>query len=1354
LSGPGWTEISGSPFEWERDALAFIRQRFPDRDPYRAWTNFEFIDHDGSINEVDLLVFSPRGAFLVEIKSWPERTEGDGGTWFRARPDGSRRAFDNPLLLTNRKAKRLKSLLENQMAKQSAGSKQLPFLQPLVFLSHPRIAVQLESSGRVGVCVRDVDGDRPAGGYPGIVETLTTINEDDKARRNFRPWRTKDAQAFAAALDGIGVRETNRRRRVGDWELAELLEEGEGWQEYAATHAAVPDTARRIRIFGAGSKLDKGLVAAAAKREFQGLEPLEHPSIFSPKDYVEAERGPALLYDREPKAITLDHFLDESSSRLTIDQRLAIVRQLGEALSYAHARDLTHRALSPRSVLVRDPDAENIEVKIRDWHVSHRTTASTQHTGTLTAHADLLTDQAAEVYLAPETGRSRAGQHLDVFALGAIAFHVFSGKRPAASMLELHERLESHKGLDLAAVVDGARDIQRLCVLEATAPEVSKRTASIKEFLANLDAVEGELRDPEEDEAEDPTTASKGQFLAGYEVVSRLGRGGTAIAFLVRDGDDLRVLKVAATKEHNSRIRQEGEVIASVDHPVIAKLYRDDVMVQDHAAILIEFAGDATLADRLRSEGPPGLEILERWGENLLQAVLALETQGVAHRDIKPDNIGIRKRPPRDELRLTIFDFSLSRAPLDAIDAGTPPYLDPFLKGVGRQRWDLSAERFAAAMTLYELATGQLPTWGDGNTDPHHTSVEVTIDDQLFEPSVAEQLGAFFKRALARDSAERFDSAEEMLTAWRQSFESASLHPTETLHPDERDAKLAAATPATLVGDLPLAARARSALRGRGVTTVADLLSASAFDLRAMPGVGAGTRDEILEVFYKLTDLLPADDAPDVQGLDLLAKQLVPSKGLDEGERALLRRFLGFEGPVWATAPELASEAGVARDKVEAVVHRGRERWVKSLPSVTRLRDEIAEQLDSDGGFLPIGMLQEAILVRRGAVAQGDERRRLAVSAVRAALEAESRRESPRFNIGRAGDLIVAARTEAIDPGDALTYLKKLASRAEELVTDQPIATERLAESLRSLDPPTSSPLSAERLGRLADQASARVAMNSRGELYPVGMAAGVAVDRAAGALTIGAQLKIEEVKSRVSARYPEGESLPDRPQLDELLKPLGLKWDDATSRFAPIDSVASTTRFTGGTTTDVGPVPTKEFTDRLARSRDRFLALTARSKVSALAESRLAERDGVTHVPLDRALIRHMRDYAAENEAKWDAVLQLDVDSDDVKNWNILRGIARTAAGRLRDELLATPGTVLAGRAGLLDRYGCLGILEEVRRQIEVPGTDHPLKGLWLLVPVESKDARPVVGRTPIPVLDQNDWIHVPTEWARGVTA
>ena len=62
-----WTAISQSTFEWEREALEFLRDNLPDHEPWRAWSNFEFIDDQGRVNEVDALVLTPVGLVLVEV---------------------------------------------------------------------------------------------------------------------------------------------------------------------------------------------------------------------------------------------------------------------------------------------------------------------------------------------------------------------------------------------------------------------------------------------------------------------------------------------------------------------------------------------------------------------------------------------------------------------------------------------------------------------------------------------------------------------------------------------------------------------------------------------------------------------------------------------------------------------------------------------------------------------------------------------------------------------------------------------------------------------------------------------------------------------------------------------------------------------------------------------------------------------------------------------------------------------------------------------------------------------------------------------------------------------------------------
>jgi hypothetical protein len=179
-----WTQVTPSEFPWERDALTFVKARLPDHEPYRAWANFEFL-LDGTIGEVDALVVAPKGLFLVEIKSWPGRLDGDAGTWRNSRLDDARpRSMDNPLLLANRKAKRLKSLLGRQKAFRG---QRVPFVAPLVFLSHPELHCHLGPDARAGIHGLDHE-ELPAGapsqrgGLTGIVNALTQLTGEERQR--------------------------------------------------------------------------------------------------------------------------------------------------------------------------------------------------------------------------------------------------------------------------------------------------------------------------------------------------------------------------------------------------------------------------------------------------------------------------------------------------------------------------------------------------------------------------------------------------------------------------------------------------------------------------------------------------------------------------------------------------------------------------------------------------------------------------------------------------------------------------------------------------------------------------------------------------------------------------------------------------------------------------------------------------------------------------------------------------------------------------------------------------------------------------------------------------------------------
>lgn len=151
MEPPRWKIITPSQYNHERDALDFVRAGLPDHDTYRAWTNFEFQTDDGAIYEVDLLVLTKQGFWLVECKAWHGRISGDVGTW-HCSIDGKYRTEDNPVLLANRKAKALSSLLKAQGASSKV---RLPWLDALVFLSADDVQCDLTGPARNRVCLKD-----------------------------------------------------------------------------------------------------------------------------------------------------------------------------------------------------------------------------------------------------------------------------------------------------------------------------------------------------------------------------------------------------------------------------------------------------------------------------------------------------------------------------------------------------------------------------------------------------------------------------------------------------------------------------------------------------------------------------------------------------------------------------------------------------------------------------------------------------------------------------------------------------------------------------------------------------------------------------------------------------------------------------------------------------------------------------------------------------------------------------------------------------------------------------------------------------------------------------------------------
>ncbi|WP_019939509.1 NERD domain-containing protein [Bordetella sp. FB-8] len=209
-----WKTISPSQFPWEQDALDFVRRALPNREPFRAYSNFEFVADDGSINEVDLLIVSRYGIFLVEIKSRPGEVSGDSRTWIWR--DGAREYFDdNPLLLTNRKAKKLASLLRKQLTVQK---RRTPYIQSLVFLSDPAQRCKLAGPARENVHLR--------------ADIANKLFDETAPVASAQPIDRDLATSLNRALETIGIRPPQQSRRVGDYQLEQVLAETDFHQDW------------------------------------------------------------------------------------------------------------------------------------------------------------------------------------------------------------------------------------------------------------------------------------------------------------------------------------------------------------------------------------------------------------------------------------------------------------------------------------------------------------------------------------------------------------------------------------------------------------------------------------------------------------------------------------------------------------------------------------------------------------------------------------------------------------------------------------------------------------------------------------------------------------------------------------------------------------------------------------------------------------------------------------------------------------------------------------------------------------------------------------------------------------------
>lgn len=1420
-----WIEVTRSQFSHEAEGLNLVRSLLPPRDPFRAWSNFEFRDGHGKWHEVDLLVLGQRRLHLVELKYYSGSLRGDDHTWLR---DGHR-AEDSPLKLARRKAQRLASKLQDELIAwaQETGTKVpdartvVPFVQESVLLHHPDIRCMLPPASRIDLF--GLDNRQRQSGLPGISGRLLEPAAPDQAVTAAR------SEIVAKLMARIGVVQ-RRQREAGSWVIdEEPLGEGLGWQDWPAFHRVATTTRARIRFLvtaPGATPTARAAIRRVAEHEYRIMTRLAHDGLVRPTDMVDGDLGVGLVYPLDERLQRLDLWLADQSDGIAVAEQISILRQVAEAVSYAHGNRVVHRGLTPHAVWIRRQADNSLRAAVGDWQSAGAATTvggingsspEPGVTGLLGAQENgspstsrptglarpLIADsdqRLVEAFQAPEGVWTPSADRirLDVFALGALAYYVLATRSAASDRASLQDRLRRDNGLDLAADLPQVAPEVRGLVLEATRPKVSERLPDVRAFLSRLADAEKALAAPDEEEVTDPLEAAPGSVIDGrYRLERRLGAGSTAVGLLVTDlavgtegPDAVRVLKVAVDDAAAARLEGEAEVLAALRNHRLVRLIEGPVRIGGRTALVLESAGDETVAEVLRGRERLSLDLLERWGTDLLEALVALDRAGVDHRDIKPANLGVREGRSDRAKHLVLFDFSLSRAGAAAVTAGTPPYLDPFLDEKGRGRFDSAAERYSASVVLFEMATGATPRFGDGLSHPATLTEEAAVEPGMFDPAVAQSLTGFFRTALVRSAAGRYDTAADMLAAWQAVFA-----PVPKTVPDHADQSAARATPSTPLADSGLSARALSALEQFGVRTVADLVAVDPVRLNHMSGVADVTRREVKgraaqwrrEFGASVTGRGEAGQAargehtmPDpVAAAALLVERSGSARAISR--RQVARLLLGLEPALepFASQAEISATLGVSRARTAQQISSLQDAWAtdeESRDLLDALAGVAARALADLGGVATIGELSGAVLAALPPAPRNSDSSppaRVAAGLLRIALDRGTELgradedQSALASRRRDGKIILLASDPALlDPAEAVgkmaDHLVESAEAAGEPVIPAQRAIPRLqATWTRAADVPDSDqpPPAPERLLRLAAALAERSALSGSLELHALGLAAATALRLALAGTASAVRLTPQEIRDRLRARFPALASLPDRPRLDELLQDAGLnlRYDEQDRAYRQPSRTGDTTHLSSRPVTAYaeprpqlvsgGPLNHRLTESASGRS---FLALGIEARKLDRAVAVLTGDYGAIRLDVTQTLIDAMRRQAATAGLPWETVRAADAapaGSRDATGLAVLVQRSLPAVDAAIDAACAgaPEGSqpVLLTEIGPLARYGQLAILAP-RADLATRRT----QAIWVVIPQLPGNQGAVIDGRPIPLAAPGQFFRVDPEW------
>jgi serine/threonine protein kinase len=264
-----------------------------------------------------------------------------------------------------------------------------------------------------------------------------------------------------------------------------------------------------------------------------------------------------------------------------------------------------------------------------------------------------------------------------------------------------------------------------------------------------------------------------GTKLGRYEIQQKIGSGGMGEVYLAHDEQlnrkvALKVLlpEFCCDAERTERFRLEAKAASALNHPNIITIY--EVGLEDgRLFIATEFVDGTTLREKIKAGDLTYLDAI-KIAEQVADALAVAHDAHIVHRDIKPDNIMIRK----DGI-VKILDFGLAKPIFEqtvgaedetvrlvktqpGMVMGSVRYMSP--EQARGKETDERTDVWSLGVVLYETLTGKNPF--EGETVSDSLAAVIHVEPAPLE-DVPEELQRIVRKALKKKSAERYQSIKD-----------------------------------------------------------------------------------------------------------------------------------------------------------------------------------------------------------------------------------------------------------------------------------------------------------------------------------------------------------------------------------------------------------------------------------------------------------------------------------------------------------------------------------------------------------------------------------------------------------------